>query len=96
VHLIGTDRFNPSVLLDVESKKVVWDVEAHTNYTFPHARKYMVCKFDDSTVHILLKSTGKAVARGSTGVVMQRSDIAFHLRSVVMFRRARCVGVLDV
>ena len=64
VHLIGTDRYNPTLLIDVESKEVLWDVEAHTKYTFPLARKYMVCKIDEAAVQVLLKSNGKVVARG--------------------------------
>jgi len=65
VHLIGTDRYNPSLVLDVESKQVIWDIEAHTKYTFPLARKYMVCKLDGSSVQVMLKANGKVVARGS-------------------------------
>ena len=68
VHLMGTDRHNPTLLLDIESKKVLWDVEGHTRYTFPLARKYMLCKYDDGCVQILLKSSGKAVARSGVGM----------------------------
>ncbi len=63
VLLMGADRHHPTLLLDIESKRVLWDVEAHTKYTFPLARKYMLLKHDDGYVQILLKSSGKAVAR---------------------------------
>jgi hypothetical protein len=62
VRLIGADRYNPTVLLDADSKEVLWDIERNTKYTFPLARKYMVCKVERGAVHILLKSTGKAIA----------------------------------
>ena len=51
VRLIGADRYNPTVLLDADSKEVLWDIERNTKYTFPLARKYMVCKVERGAVH---------------------------------------------
>ena len=74
VQFIGTDRYNPTMLLHAESKEVLWDVEAHTKYTFPLARKYLVCKVEGDTVHILLKSSGKSIATKGGGALEQVQD----------------------
>jgi len=63
VLLVGIDRYNPSMLLEASSKKVLWDLESATVFTYPWARRFLTFKSDGRSSLILLKRTGALVAR---------------------------------
>ena len=63
LQLVGADRYNPTLLVDIENRKVIWDLQTETEFANPWARQHFVCKVEGRSSMILLKRTGRVVAR---------------------------------
>ena len=63
LQLVGADRYNPTILIDIENRQVLWDFQSHTDFSNPWARQHFICKVEGRSSMILLKRTGKVVAR---------------------------------
>jgi len=51
-------RFNPTLLIDIEKRQVLWDFQTETNFANPWARQHFVCKIEGRSIMILLKRNG--------------------------------------
>ena len=67
LQLVGADRYNPTLLIDIENRRVMWDFQTETQFANPWARQHFVCKVEGRSSMILLKRTGKVVARHDSG-----------------------------
>lgn len=63
LQLVGADRYNPTLLIDIENRRVLWDFQTETQFTNPWARQHFVCKIEGRSSLVLLKRNGKVVAR---------------------------------
>jgi hypothetical protein len=51
-------RCNPTLLIDIEKRQVLWDFQTETNFANPWARQHFVCKIEGRSIMILLKRNG--------------------------------------
>lgn len=63
LQLVGADRYNPTLLIDIENRRVLWDFHTETQFTNAWARQHFVCKTEGRSSMVLLKRTGRVVAR---------------------------------
>jgi len=52
------NRYNPTLLIDIENRQVLWDFQTETEFAHPWARQHFVCKREGRSILILLKRTG--------------------------------------
>jgi len=52
------NRYNPTLLIDIENRQVLWDFQTETEFAHPWARQHFVCKREGRSIMILLKRTG--------------------------------------
>lgn len=57
-HFDTNRRYNPTLLIDIENRQILWDFQTETDFANPWARQHFVCKIEGRSSMILLKRNG--------------------------------------